>query len=162
MNLREDKHWSYGARVVFPDARGQRPFFAMAPVQGDKTKEALLETVKEFEHIVGAKPIAADELAKAKGNLTLTLPGRWETNEAVLRSLFEVVQFGLPLDYYKTYAQRIRAVELPAAQRVASEVIQPARMVYVVVGDRSKIEAGIRELNLGPVKFLDSDGRPVQ
>lgn len=162
MNLREDKHWSYGARVVFPDARGQRPFFAMAPVQGDKTKEALLETVKEFEHIVGAKPIAAEELAKAKGNLTLTLPGRWETNEAVLRSLFEVVQFGLPLDYYKTYAQRIRAVELPAAQRVASEVIQPARMVYVVVGDRSKIEAGIRELNLGPVKFLDSDGRPVQ
>lgn len=162
MNLREDKHWSYGARVVFPDARGQRPFFAVAPVQGDKTKEALAEAAKEFEHIVGSKPIGADELTKAKGNLTLTLPGRWETNEAVLRSLFEVVQFGLPLDYYKTYAQRIRSVELAAAQRVASEVIHPARIVYVVVGDRSKIEAGIRELNLGAVKFLDSDGKPVK
>ncbi len=162
MNLREDKHWSYGARVVFPDARGQRPFFAVAPVQGDKTKEALAETAKEFEQIVGSKPVTADELTKAKGNLTLTLPGRWETNEAVLRSLFEVVQFGLPLDYYQTYAQRIRAVELPMAQRVATEVIQPARIVYVVVGDRSKVEAGVRELNLGPVTFLDPDGNLVK
>ncbi len=161
MNLREDKHWSYGARIVFPDARGQRPFFAMAPVQGDKTKEALAETAKEFESIVAARPVSADELTKAKGNLTLTLPGRWETNEAVLRSLVEIVQFGLPLDYYKTYAQRIRHVDLAAAHKAASELIAPSRVVYVVVGDRAKIEAGIRELNLGPVKFLDSDGKPL-
>lgn len=162
MNLREDKHWSYGARVIFPDARGQRPFFAMAPVQGDKTKEALAETAKEFEQIVSGKPISLEELTKAKGNLTLTLPGRWETNDAVLRSLLEIVQFGLPLDYYKGYAQRIRGVELAAAHKVAAEVINPSRIVYVVVGDRAKIEAGIRELNLGPVKFLDSDGKPVK
>ena len=31
MNLREDKHWSYGAGTVFCDARGPRPFFAYAP-----------------------------------------------------------------------------------------------------------------------------------
>jgi zinc protease len=33
MNLREDKHWSYGARTVVRDARSQRPFYAVAPVQ---------------------------------------------------------------------------------------------------------------------------------
>ncbi|MCS7182451.1 MAG: insulinase family protein [Thermoanaerobaculum sp.] len=161
MNLREDKHWSYGARVVFPDARGQRPFFALAPVQGDKTKEALAETAKEFEQIVGNKPITQEELTKAVGNLTLTLPGRWETNEAVLRALAEVIQFNLPLDYYKTYAQRMRKVELAKAQQVAGEVIRPARVVFVVVGDRAKIETGVRELNLGPVKFLDADGKVI-
>ena len=38
MNLREDKHWSYGASSFFWDARGQRPFVVFAPVQTDETK----------------------------------------------------------------------------------------------------------------------------
>lgn len=161
MNLREDKHWSYGARFVFPDARGQRPFFAVAPVQADKTKEALAEVVKEISDVVGRRPITEEELEKAKGNLTLTLPGRWETNEAVLRSLFEVVQFGLPWDYPLKSAEAIKIQDLTTVRSVANEVINPAKVVYVVVGDRAKIEAGIRDLNLGPVHFLDSEGKPL-
>ena len=52
MNLREDKHWVYGAYTFFRDARGQRPFVAYAPVQTDKTKEALVELDKELRGIV--------------------------------------------------------------------------------------------------------------
>jgi hypothetical protein len=37
MNLREDKHWSYGARSGTSNAVGQRPWMASAPVQIDKT-----------------------------------------------------------------------------------------------------------------------------
>ncbi|HEU0038130.1 MAG TPA: pitrilysin family protein, partial [Verrucomicrobiae bacterium] len=37
MNLREDKHWSYGAFTFLWSAQGQRPFIAYAPVQTDKT-----------------------------------------------------------------------------------------------------------------------------
>jgi predicted Zn-dependent peptidase len=37
MNLREDKHWSYGARSFTSNAVGQRPWMAFAPVQIDKT-----------------------------------------------------------------------------------------------------------------------------
>jgi hypothetical protein len=29
-----------------------------------------------------------------------------------------------------------------------------------VIGDRAKVEAGIKELNLGDVVLLDADGRP--
>ena len=43
MNLREDKHWSYGTTGLLADARGQRPFIVIAPVQTDKTREALVE-----------------------------------------------------------------------------------------------------------------------
>jgi zinc protease len=162
MNLREEKHWSYGARFVFPAARGQRPFFAMAPVQADKTKETLAEVAREIADVVGPRPVSPEELAKAKDQLTLTLPGEWETNEAVLRSLFEVVQFGLPWDYPLTSAQKIRQESLENVRNVASAVIQPGKVVYVVVGDRAKIEQGIRQLNLGPVRFLDSEGRVVE
>ena len=48
MNLREDKHWAYGAYTFFRDARGQRPFVAYAPVQTDKTKEAVAELDRQL------------------------------------------------------------------------------------------------------------------
>ena len=161
MNLREDKHWTYGARMVLPDARGQRPYFAMAPVQGDKTKETVAEVVKELSGIVGDRPVSDDELAKAQGNLTLTLPGRWETNRAVTASLSQMVQFGMPADYFDTYAAKVRALSLPEVNAVAKKLVQPVGVVYVIVGDRAKIEEGVRSLNLGNLAILDVDGKPV-
>jgi zinc protease len=161
MNLREDKHWTYGARMVLPDARGQRPYFALAPVQGDKTKETIEELVKELTGIVGGRPVTDDELAKAQGNLTLTLPGRWETNRAVAASLSQMVQFGLPADYFDTYAARVRALSLPEVNAVAKKLVQPVGLVWVVIGDRAKIEAGVRSLNLGVVNVVDADGKAV-
>jgi zinc protease len=161
MNLREDKHWSYGAFTFVWDARGQRPFIAYAPVQTDKTKESMIEVDRELRGILGPKPIAADELAKAQANLTLTLPGNWETMDAVQGSLEQLVTYGLDDHYYETYAQRVRALTIPDATTAAQEAIRPDHLVWVVVGDRAKIEAGIRELNFGEIRFLDADGKPL-
>ena len=161
MNLREDKHWSYGARMTMPDARGPRPYFVSAPVQADKTKEAVAEVVKELSGIVGDKPYTADELAKAKTGLTLTLPGRWETNGAVLGSLAQQVQFGLPADYFATYPAAVEARDVAAVENAGKAVIDPSRVVYLVVGDAKLIEDGLRSLGLGEVRRLDADGNPV-
>mgnify|MGYP003335765117 CR=1 FL=1 len=57
MNLREGKHWSYGARSLLWDARGQRPFIVYAPVQSDKTKESMIEIRKELNDIVAERQI---------------------------------------------------------------------------------------------------------
>src|ERR1700741_810038 len=62
MNLREDKHWSYGVRSVLPPARGQRPYISISAVQTDKTKESMVELVKEYNDIVGKRPITDEEL----------------------------------------------------------------------------------------------------
>ena len=43
MNLREDKHWAYGAYSFLQNAIGERPWMAFAPVQIDKTAESLKE-----------------------------------------------------------------------------------------------------------------------
>jgi zinc protease len=160
MNLREDKHWSYGARSSLVDARGQRPFFVNAPVQSDKTAEAMREIAKELRGVVGPAPATPDEVDKAKKARTLTLPGRWETAAAVAGSLGEMVTFGYPDDYFATYASRIDALTPAQVQKTASSIV-PDGLVWLVVGDRGKIEAGIRELNLGPVSVVDADGRVV-
>jgi len=161
MNLREDKHWSYGARTLIFDARGQRPFIAYAGVQSDRTKESLAEVLKELRGIIGANPPTADELQRARSGQTLTLPGRWETNRAVLGSLDEIVTFGLPADYWSTYADRVNALELEQVRQAARQLVHPEHVIWVVVGDREKIEAGMRELGLGEVHLIDADGNPV-
>jgi predicted Zn-dependent peptidase len=77
MNLREDKHWSYGAGSFAVDARGQRLWFVYAPVQTDKTKESFTEVVKELRSVIDERPITAAELQEAKDRQTRTLAGRW-------------------------------------------------------------------------------------
>jgi zinc protease len=161
MNLREDKHWAYGAYTFFRDARGQRPFVAYAPVQTDKTKEAVVELDKELRGIVKDRPIQPDELSRSQASLTLTLPGSWETMSALAGAIGNIVTFGLDDRYYDTFAEKVRAQTVQNLTAAAAEVVHPDKLVWVVVGDRAKIEPGLRELKLGEIRLLDSDGRPV-
>jgi len=161
-NLREDKHWSYGASSFYYDGRGQRPWAMYAPVQTDKTKESLQEVVREMTEAVGPRPVSPDELAAAKERLTRSLSGRWETGWAVADALREVSTFDLPAGYFRTYAQDLNAVTVDDVARVSRAIVQPGHQVILVVGDREKIEPGIRELNLGPVEILDANGKPIQ
>jgi zinc protease len=161
MNLREEKHWSYGAFTFFRDAKGQRPFVTYAPVQTDKTKEALVELRKELRAILTDRPPTPEELAGAKSELTLTLPGRWETMAAISGALADIVTFDLDDRYYDTYGDEVRSQTVATVQAAAKAVIHPENLVWVVVGDRSKIEAGIRELNLGELRFIDVNGKPL-
>jgi zinc protease len=159
MNLREDKHWSYGAGTLFWDARGPRPFLCYAPVQTDKTKESVQELLKELRGIRGERPVTADELQAAQNGLTLSLPGQWETADAVTDSIADIVRFGFDDRYFEGYAAKVRAVGL-AGVAAAARVIQPDRLVWVIAGDRAKIEPGLKELGIGEIRQIDADGNP--
>ena len=161
MNLREDKHWTYGARSSIPDARGQRPFIVMAPVQGDKTKDAMKEIHNELRGVLSDKPITDSEFGKAVTNQTLRLPGAWETMHRVAGGMSEIVRFGLSDDYFKAYPANIRALTRGALSKGVDSVVRPDNLVWLIVGERNKIEASIRELGLGEIKFLDADGKSV-
>ena len=133
----------------------------MAPVQSDKTKESLLEIVKELRGMIRDRPVTGDEMAKAKGSLTLTLPGSKETLGRLLNGIEEQVRFGLPDDYFETFGGKVNALQRQDINAVAEKILRPENMIWVVVGDRAKIEAGVRELNLGEIKFIDGDANPA-
>ena len=162
MNLREDKHWSYGSGSFVFAARGQQPFIGYGIVQTDKTKESMIELNKELRDIFGPRPATADELAKVQSSMTLELPGSWETNNAVIGSIAEMVRFDYSDDYFETYVKKIKSLNLDNIADAAKKVVHPDKLVWVVVGDRSKIEASIRELRFGEVKLIDSDGNMIR
>lgn len=160
MNLREDKHWSYGASAFVSDAKGQRPFLAFAQVQTDKTKESVEEIIKEFRMFVGDKPMTQEEFTKTTQNTILQLPGSWETNGAVLGSLSEIVQYGLKDDYYKNYDNEIRGLTVDKVRELSKKMVKPDEIVYFLVGDKEKVLPRLQELKMEVVE-IDVDGKVV-
>jgi zinc protease len=159
-NLRLDKAWSYGTTGLLQDARGQRPFIVIAPVQTDRTRESIVEVNRELRDIAGARPISGEEFASIMRTQTLGLPGRWATLAALEAAAVQLVNYRYPDDYFSTYARRVRALAEPDLAAAARKFIRPDEVVWLVVGDLAKVEAGIRELGLGEVVKLDADGRP--
>ncbi|MFC0132277.1 peptidase M16 [Massilia eurypsychrophila] len=162
MNLREDKHWSYGVRSFMPAAVGQRLYVSQSPVQTDKTKESLKELVREYADVAGGRPITAAELSDAQANETLALPGSFETASQLSGAYSTILQYKLPDDYYNKYTGTVTAMTPAQANALAARTIMPGKLVWVVVGDMSKVEAGIRDMQLGEVRKIDVDGNPVQ
>ena len=162
MNIREDKHWSYGAMSLLFPAKGQRLFLAYAPVQSDKTKETIVEIGKELEGILGQKPITNDEFQNAKSSKVLGLPGRWETMAAVQASIGEMVTYGLAEDFYQKYSGRVQNLAIDDLAKAAKKAVRPEALVWVVVGDRAQIEPKIRELGITDVFVIDADGNVIR
>lgn len=162
MNLREDKHWSYGSYTFNIDAKGPSFLAGYAPVQTDKTKESVVELIKEITQYVTDKPATEAEFSKVRGNSILQLPGSWETNAAVLGSLQDAIKYDRGIAYLNNYASMLQNMQLADIQSAAKKVIKPESLTWVIVGDRSKIEKGIQELNIGTLKYIDSEGKEVK
>jgi zinc protease len=128
---------------------------ASAGVQTDKTSEALKEFFNELTGIL--KSVPPDELTRAKNYVALRFPTGFETTGDISRRLEDALVYHLPDDYFSKYVQNIEAVTAADVQRVAQKYVQPNRFAVVVVGDLKTIEAGVRALNLGPVKTVTID-----
>ncbi|MBW2294782.1 MAG: insulinase family protein, partial [Deltaproteobacteria bacterium] len=150
------------AHSVFVGARGQRPFFVYAPVQTDKTAESLSEIERELREIRTTRPPTADEIERAKNRRTLSLPGSWETAAAISASVLQLVRFGFEDDFWNRYPDSIRNLSNDEVAEAAREILRPDALTWVVVGDRSKIEPGIRALGFGEIHFIDADGRKTE
>jgi zinc protease len=158
MNLRQDKHWSYGAGSTLIDAKGQRPFVVSALVQTDKTADSIQETLKELRGLAGAHQATEAEIRAAKDALVLTLPGSNETAREVASSYADILTFGLPDSYLNEYVDKVESLGPADLQTAATQLIHPDALTWVIVGDLSAIEAPIRKLSIGEVKVLDTDG----
>lgn len=162
MNLREDKHWAYGAGGFVMGTKEERPFLVYAPVQTDKSAESVTELRKELAEFVTTRPATAEEVEKVKTNQVLALPGQWETNAAVNASLRNMVKYDLPDDYYKTYDAEIRNLSAEDIQKVSKKMVDPEKVNWFIIGDRAKIADKLDELDFDEIIEIDVDGNPVK
>jgi|TARA_B100001250_G_scaffold298520_1_gene260079 zinc protease len=158
MNLREDKGWSYGIRSVILETTNQRPFITYGSVQTDKTSEALKEMDIEIQAILNDKPVTEEEVNSSKSRSTLSLPSRWETNRSIVNDIARMIRFNLPDNYWNEYENLVNSINVESVNEAAQKILSPDNLTWVIVGDLSLIENNIRNLNLGKVSLIDTEG----
>lgn len=159
MNLREKNGYSYGAFSAFLYRRGPGPFIAGSGVRTDVTAPAVKEILLEIDRMRTTQ-LTPEELKAAKDSMSRSLPGFFETTPQVAGSIGQLFVYNLPLDYYRTLPAKINTVTAADVQKAAEKYLSPKSMVVVAVGDRSKIEAELKKLDIGPLEVRDADSKP--
>jgi predicted Zn-dependent peptidase len=154
-NLREQHGYSYGAASRLLRYRTGGLFVAFSDVQTDKTAPAVSEFLKELERI--RTPAKTEEAERARSYAALGYAGDFETTTQVARRMADRVVYDLPEGFFEEFVPKALATDTAALQAAARALVDPARMAYVVVGDRKAVEGPLRALGLGTVRTLTVD-----
>jgi zinc protease len=157
MNLREDKSWSYGVRTRLSQYKGPRPMLVYAPVQTDKTIPSIQEIIREYDEYLSSNPAKDEELEAIVKDLSLGLIGDYETFGALMSGLSGIVSQGRDDNYIDTLPTKYRSMTIEDINSAAIRYLDPSIWTWVIVGDLSKIEEGIEELNLGKIEVITLD-----
>lgn len=157
MNLREDKSWSYGVRTRLSQYKGPRPMLVSAPVQTDKTVDSIQEIIREYDEYLSSNPAKNEELEAIVNDLSLGLIGDFETFGSLMSGLSGIVSFDREDDFLDNLPTKYRSMTIDDINAAAERYIDPSIWTWVIVGDLSKIEQGIRELDLGKIEILKLD-----
>ena len=161
MNLRESKGYTYGYHSNIDWLRDASTLVVGGGVHTAVTKEAVIETLREFEDLGGRHPLSQEEFDTAKVSILRGMPGMFETAGDVLDRLVEMTLFDLPDNYYDTFATEVQLLSLQDVLQVANDWSSDTYLKILVVGDRRVVEQPLRELGF-PVVPLTADGELIE
>ena len=156
MNLREVHGFTYGARSQFALYREGGPFTAGGLVKTDVTEAATKELLAELKRIQ-SEPPTEEELKMARVANIQSIPAQFETTGATANTMGSLFIYNRPLDYFATLPAAYEKVTPEEVARVAREDVHPGSLAVVAVGDKAKIEAGLKEIGL-PIEYRDTSG----
>jgi zinc protease len=160
LNLREDRGYAYGAFSALVQYRKGALWFGGGGVQTDKTKESVVELKKETADLGGKRPLTEKEFEEAQLRRVRGYAQQFESFSRIADEIALLWALEQPMSELQAVSDRLAAVTLDAAHAASAKWARPERAAVVVVGDRAKVEAGLREL--GPVVLVDGEGRTVQ
>jgi zinc protease len=161
LNLRENKGYTYGVFSFPIFYSGAGSWIVRGGFHTEKTKESVAEILKELKQIAGEKPVSMEELANAKAMRLRGYAQQFESLGRIAGQIAELWSFNLPMTDMQRETGEIEKASLDSVNAAAQKYARPSGMTLLLVGDRSKFEPGLKELNLGEMVFLDPEGKPV-
>ena len=157
-NLREKHGWTYGAMSAFDYKKLAGAFQASAETRNEVTGPAVAEILKEVTRIRD-EPAKEEEIALQRqynvGNYLLSLENTSRTAQRVQ----DIDLYGLPADFYKTYAQRMSVVTPAQVEELAKKYLTAENVAIVVVGEAKEIKPELDKI--GKVIVYDQELKPV-
>lgn len=153
MELRENKHWSYGVRGGYDWLEKAVPYVINAPVQADKTGESIKALQQQVGDFLSTRGVTEAELTREINGTTRELAGRFETSGAVLSAMQQNDLRRRPDNFYDTVTQKYRAMTVAQLDAAARAALDPKKFVWVVVGDAKTVKPQLDSLGL-PVEVV--------
>ena len=160
LNLREDKGYTYGARSSFERWQEVGYFGLRASVKAETTRPSVDEMVKELAGVCGPRPITEKERNEAVEGLLLGLPGQFERVTGVAAQLASLPLYDRPVDWFKTWPDKVQGVGVAAANAVAKKHCDAKDFVVVVAGDKKSVLPSLESLGL-PISTYDAQGHKL-
>ena len=102
----------------------------VGPSNVQKAADLIISELKRFVQ----KGVSRQELSDNQNQYVGRLPLTLESNGGVAGALLNIERNGLGLDYYRQYADNVRAVKRQEVQAAAEKYIDPERLVIAVAG----------------------------
>jgi predicted Zn-dependent peptidase len=155
MDLREEKGWSYGVSGDESVMLHAVPYVVSAPVQADRTGDALAELNTQLNEFLTTKGVTKEELERTVENDINRLPGEFETSGAVLGAMMDMDMLGRPDNYYETLAAEYRAQTTATLDKAARSALDPKGFTWIVVGDAAKVRPQLEKLGM-PIEVVEA------
>jgi zinc protease len=155
--LREELGYTYGVSASAGYLRATGLVAIETAIATPQTGRGLAETLRIVAEL-GRAPVGAAELAAAQQNLVRGLPQAFATNGQIADAFAGLAVNGLSEDWFAAYPDRVRRVTAADVRAVARAVLDPARLVTVVVGPLAAIGPDLARLGLGRPVHHDADG----
>ena len=153
MDVRETKGWSYGVSGGVSLHQKIAPYVVSAPVQADRTGDAIAAIRSDMRDFLTTKPVTDEELKRTITNLTDALPGEFETGESVLSAMETQALLNRPDNYYELLQRQYEGLTKAQLDAALRGVVNPDGFVWVVVGDAAKAKPQLEKLGI-PVQEM--------
>ena len=160
MDLREARHWSYGASSEFDRQKQAAPYIVYAPVQTDKAGEALASLRSDIDGYLGDQPMTEAEYERAITSSIRQLSGEFETGSSVLGGIEVNDMYRRPDDYYVRLPAMYRSLTRAGVTAALDKAIDPKHFVWVIVGDAAKVKPQLGSSGL-PVDVIPATADAV-
>ena len=155
LDLREEHSYTYGAYSSFNTEIYGGDWLASTSVRTPVTDGSVTQLLYEFKRI-NNEPVPQAELDDARHAIVAGFALALEQPNEVLNNWMTAQYYGLPMDYWDRYADRIAAVDGAAVQAAAKKFVDLNHMQWVAVGDAKQIQPVLAKY--GSVKVVDVDG----
>lgn len=131
--VREKRGLTYGIGTSLAGYDQAELLAGQAAIPNAKVKEAV-DVIRAEWAKMGAQGITAEELAATKTYLTGAYPLRFDGNGPLATIMVNMQLINLPSDYPKTRNDKVNAVTLEDANRVAKRLFRPDALRFIIVG----------------------------
>lgn len=138
--VREKRGLTYGAYAYLVPRDRAALYMGSFASANSKMAEAVEVTKGEWQRMA-IEGVTSQELQDAKTYLTGAYPLRFDGNGRIASILVGMQLDGLPMDYVLTRNDNIEAITLDEINNVASEILQPDNLRFVVVGRPEGLES---------------------